>query len=51
MIQRVDLLATWPRRIGYFQSAAWRGSWRGEGGGVLINQGQHDLDTLGYVAG
>ena len=51
VIQRVDLLATWPRRVGYFQSAPWRGSWRGEGGGVLINQGQHDLDPLGYVAG
>jgi predicted dehydrogenase len=51
VIQRIDLLATWPRRFGYFASAAWRGSWRGEGGGVLINQGQHDLDTLGYVAG
>jgi predicted dehydrogenase len=50
-IQRVDLLATWPRRHGYFASAAWRGSWQGEGGGVLINQGQHDLDTMAYVAG
>jgi predicted dehydrogenase len=51
VIQRVDLLATWPRRFNYFSSAAWRGSWRGEGGGALINQGQHDLDTLGYVVG
>jgi len=50
-VQRVDLLATWPRRAGYFTSAPWRGSWRGEGGGVLINQGQHDLDVLCYVAG
>src|SRR4051794_30541828 len=50
-IQRVDLLATWPRRHGYFSSAAWRGSWSGEGGGVLINQGQHDLDVMAYVAG
>ena len=50
-VQRVDLLATWPRRAGYFTSAPWRGSWKGEGGGVLINQGQHDLDVLCYVAG
>ncbi len=50
-IQRVDLLATWPRRFGYFKTAPWRGSWRGEGGGILINQGQHDLDLLCYLAG
>src|SRR5262249_46707221 len=50
-IQRADLLATWPRRYGYFKTAPWRGSWRGEGGGILINQGQHDLDLLCYLAG
>jgi UDP-N-acetyl-2-amino-2-deoxyglucuronate dehydrogenase len=50
-IQRVDLLATWPRRHSYFKTAPWRGSWRGEGGGILINQGQHDLDLLCYLAG
>jgi predicted dehydrogenase len=50
-MQRIDLLATWPRRAGYFTSAPWRGTWKGEGGGVLINQGQHDLDVLCYVAG
>src|SRR5262249_11675292 len=50
-IQRVDLLATWPRRTSYFQTAPWRGTWSGEGGGVLVNQGQHDLDVLCFVAG
>jgi predicted dehydrogenase len=50
-IQRADLLATWPRRSAYFRSAPWRGSWRGEGGGALINQGQHDLDLLVYLVG
>lgn len=51
VIQRVDLLATWPRRKGYFEVAPWRGTWNGEGGGVLINQGQHDLDVLEFVVG
>jgi len=50
-IQRADVLATWPRRYTYFQVAPWRGTWQGEGGGVLINQGQHDLDLLGYLVG
>ena len=51
VVQRVDLLATWPRRASYFTSAPWRGTWQGEGGGALINQGQHDLDVLCYVVG
>lgn len=50
-IQRADVLGNWPRRAAYFRTAPWRGSWRGEGGGVLINQGQHDLDLLCYLAG
>jgi predicted dehydrogenase len=43
-------VATWPRRTSYFATAPWRGTWRGEGGGILINQGQHNLDTLCFVA-
>jgi predicted dehydrogenase len=50
-IQRADLLATWPRRATYFQVAPWRGTWRGEGGGILLNQGQHDLDVLFHLVG
>lgn len=49
--QRIDLVATWPRRTSYFATAPWRGTWRGEGGGILINQGQHNLDALCFVAG
>jgi predicted dehydrogenase len=51
MLQRVDLIGNWPRKRGYFLAAPWRGTWRGEGGGVLLNQGQHDLDLLTYLAG
>jgi predicted dehydrogenase len=50
-LQRVDLIGSWPRRRAYFQVAPWRGTWRGEGGGVAVNQGQHDLDLLTYLAG
>jgi predicted dehydrogenase len=50
-LRRADVLGTWPRRSAYFTTAPWRGSWRGEGGGVLINQGQHDLDLLCHLAG
>ena len=50
-LQRADVIGTWPRRRTYFEISAWRGSWRGEGGGVLVNQGQHDLDLLCHLAG
>ena len=50
-LRRFDVLATWPRRSSYFRSAPWRASWAGEGGGILINQGQHDLDLLCWLAG
>jgi len=50
-VQRVGLLATWPRPDAYFRTASWRATWAGEGGGILINQGQHDLDALCFVAG
>ncbi len=50
-IQRADLLGVWPRRTAYFATAPWRGTWAGEGGGILINQGQHDLDALRFVVG
>ena len=50
-LQRADVLATWPRRQTYFEVAPWRGTWRGEGGGVLVNQGQHDLDLLCHLVG
>ena len=50
-IQRADVLASWPRRRSYFDVSPWRGTWRGEGGGILINQGQHDIDLLCHLAG
>jgi predicted dehydrogenase len=50
-LQHVSLLATWPRPAAYFALAPWRGTWRGEGGGILINQGQHDLDLLCHLTG
>lgn len=35
----------------YYDSADWRGTWEGEGGGVLMNQAPHTLDLLCYLAG
>lgn len=35
----------------YYQSDPWRGSWAGEGGGVLVNQAPHQLDLLLWYMG
>lgn len=42
---------TWHRDAGYYNSAAWRGTWEKEGGGVLINQAIHTLDLLQWFMG
>lgn len=35
----------------YYDRAAWRGSWAGAGGGVLMNQASHDLDLICWLFG
>lgn len=35
----------------YYRSDPWRGSWRLEGGGVLVNQAPHQLDLLLWYLG
>lgn len=35
----------------YYDSDAWRGTWKEEGGGVLVNQAPHQLDILLWLMG
>jgi len=35
----------------YYDSDPWRGTWKGEGGGVLVNQAPHQLDMLQWFMG
>jgi UDP-N-acetyl-2-amino-2-deoxyglucuronate dehydrogenase len=35
----------------YYRSDPWRGSWKSEGGGVLVNQSPHQLDLLLWYLG
>ena len=41
----------WHRDEKYYDSAEWRGKWKTEGGGVLINQALHTLDLLQWYVG
>jgi len=39
------------RDMKYYHSDPWRGTWDGEGGGVLVNQAPHQLDLLLWYMG
>lgn len=51
-IARVSWIITdWYRTEAYYASGGWRATWKGEGGGVLLNQCLHNLDTLQWLCG
>lgn len=50
-IQHVQMVDSWTRTAIYYRQAVWRGTWNGEGGGLLLNQAPHDLDLLCHLAG
>ncbi|MCW5850539.1 MAG: Gfo/Idh/MocA family oxidoreductase [Anaerolineae bacterium] len=50
-IVRTLCIEPWYRPSAYYRAAGWRGTWRGEGGAVLMNQGPHPLDLFCYLAG
>ncbi len=51
-IQRVHWTITnWFRSQAYYDSGTWRATWKGEGGGVLLNQCPHNLDLFQWFFG
>ena len=51
-VKRMSWLITdWYRTQRYYDSGAWRATWAGEGGGVLLNQCPHQLDLLQWLCG
>ncbi len=50
--RRVNWIITdWYRTQWYYNSGGWRATWKGEGGGVLINQCPHQLDLIQWICG
>lgn len=51
-VKRVNWIITnWYRPQSYYDSGAWRATWKEEGGGVLFNQCPHQLDLLQWIVG
>ncbi len=45
------IITNWYRPQSYYDSGAWRATWSGEGGGVLLNQAPHNLDLWQWICG
>jgi predicted dehydrogenase len=41
----------WWRAQSYYESSNWKGTWKLDGGGALMNQGIHAVDLLQWLAG
>jgi predicted dehydrogenase len=51
-IVRINWIITdWFRTEAYYASGGWRATWKGEGGGALLNQCPHQLDLLHWLFG
>jgi predicted dehydrogenase len=50
-IIRCEMVETFWRSDAYYQSSPWRATWKGEGGGVLLNQAPHVLDRYLWFCG
>lgn len=51
LVRATWLITTLYRPNAYYASGAWRGSWQGEGGGLLMTQVSHQLDLFQWLCG
>jgi len=46
-----DIYMKFYRSEEYYSKGGWRGTWKMDGGGALMNQGIHGIDLLQYIMG
>ena len=51
LYRTVMVASHWYRTQAYYASGSWRGTWTGEGGGVVMNQSPHSLDLFIWLGG
>ncbi len=47
----VGSFTPWYRSDQYYRDAGWRGTWKLDGGGAIMNQSVHAVDLLQWIAG
>nr|MDO8109790.1 Gfo/Idh/MocA family oxidoreductase [Candidatus Sigynarchaeota archaeon] len=50
-ILQASVSVMWFRDTDYYKKSSWRGTWKMEGGGSLINQAIHPVDQMVYLVG
>jgi predicted dehydrogenase len=51
LVRTTWIVTNWFRTQYYYDNGDWRATWRGEGGGVLLNQCPHNLDLYQWLLG
>jgi predicted dehydrogenase len=51
LVRATWLITDWFRPQCYYDNGGWRATWKGEGGGVLLNQCPHNLDLYQWFFG
>jgi predicted dehydrogenase len=47
----VGVTTPWYRSDQYYETGAWRGTWKLDGGGAVMNQGVHQVDLMQWIVG
>jgi predicted dehydrogenase len=51
LVRTTWIITDWFRSQSYYDNGGWRATWKGEGGGVLLNQCPHNLDLYQWFVG
>jgi predicted dehydrogenase len=51
LVRTTWIITDWFRTQSYYDNGGWRATWKGEGGGVLLNQCPHNIDLFQWLVG